>query len=387
MMEDIPRQLKDRIMAYFLAESPGPAGTTKGKAALIFGPRQVGKTVLIRHILEEFPLKSMLLNGEDYDTIALLEEQSAANYRRLLSGIDLLALDEAQNIPNIGLKLKLMIDEVPGIRIIASGSSAFDLLNKTGEPLVGRSRQFQLAPFSQHEIGSRENALETRQNLETRLVYGSYPEAVLTEDPRQKEAYLKDLVNAYLFRDILALEGLRNDAKIQTLARLIALQTGSEVSYDELSKNLGMSKNTVEKYLDLLSRVFVVYRLGAFSRNLRKELSKAGKWYFYDTGIRNALINNFKPLALRQDTGFLWENYLINERIKTGFNTGLSRNHFFWRTYDGQEIDLIEENGTDLAAFEFKWGSKQAKIPAAFAKAYPDASFKVISRENYQDFV
>jgi predicted AAA+ superfamily ATPase len=280
-----------------------------------------------------------------------------------------------------------MVDEVPGLCVIAGGSSSFDLQNKTGEPLVGRSVHFRLTPFSQKEIASRESPLEIRQNLETRLVFGSYPEVVNLENPKQQEEYLRELVNAYLFKDILALDGLKNASKLRALCRLIGFQAGSEVSYDELGRQLGLSKNTVEKYLDLLSKVFVVYRLGAYARNLRKEVSKAGKWYFYDTGVRNALIGNFNALALRQDTGTLWENYLINERLKNAYTTGDAVNFYFWRTYDQQEIDLVEESGEALSAFEFKWGDKKPKIPAAFAGAYPQAAYRVINRENYPEFM
>ena len=329
------------------------------KAVLLFGARRVGKTVLIRELIKEFKGQSMLLNGEDYDTIALLNERSISNYRHLLEGIDLLAIDEAQNIPEIGSKLKLIVDEVEGIKVIASGSSSFDLLNKAGEPLVGRSTQFHLTPFSQKEISQIENALETRQHLESRLIYGSYPEVVMLESFERKTDYLRDIVGAYLLKDILAIDGLKNSSKMKELLRLIAFQMGSEVSYDELGKQLGMSKNTVEKYLDLLSKVFVVYRLGAYSRNLRKEVVKAGKWYFYDNGIRNAIIGNFTPLSVRQDVGALWENYLISERMKQSYNRNRAKEFYFWRTYDNQEIDLIEESPEGLSAFEFKWGDKQ----------------------------
>lgn len=357
------------------------------KAVLLFGARRVGKTVLIRELIKEFKGQSMLLNGEDYDTIALLNERSISNYRHLLEGIDLLAIDEAQNIPEIGSKLKLIVDEVEGIKVIASGSSSFDLLNKAGEPLVGRSTQFHLTPFSQKEISQIENALETRQHLESRLIYGSYPEVVMLESFERKTDYLRDIVGAYLLKDILAIDGLKNSSKMKELLRLIAFQMGSEVSYEELGKQLGMSKNTVEKYLDLLSKVFVVYRLGAYSRNLRKEVVKAGKWYFYDNGIRNAIIGNFTPLSVRQDVGALWENYLISERMKQSYNRNRAKEFYFWRTYDNQEIDLIEESPEGLSAFEFKWGDKKTNVPTSFATAYPEASFKVINKENYQEFV
>ncbi|MDL2308841.1 ATP-binding protein [Bacteroidales bacterium OttesenSCG-928-B11] len=376
-MEPVKRVLQNRI-----TDRIAP-----NKAVLIFGARRVGKTILMRQLINDFDGKTLLLNGEDYDTLSLLEERSIANYRHLLDGVDLLAIDEAQNIPEIGSKLKLIVDEIEGIRIIASGSSSFDLLNKAGEPLVGRSTQFHLTPFSQREISQRETALETKQNLESRLIYGSYPEVVIMESFERKTDYLRDIVNAYLLKDILAIDGLKNSGKMRELLRLIALQLGNEVSYDELGRQLGMSKNTVEKYLDLLSKVFVVYRLGAYARNLRKEVTKAGKWYFYDNGIRNAIIGNFNPLSIRQDVGSLWENYIIGERIKANYNEGLGKEFYFWRTYDYQEIDLIEESSDSLTALEFKWGNKMPNVPAAFKEAYPNATFDVVNKSNYLKYI
>lgn len=376
-METIDRALQKKIVS----------SIAPNKAVLIFGARRVGKTVMMRKIVAGFAGKTMMLNGEDYDTLALLQNRSIANYRHLFSGIDLLAIDEAQSIPEIGSVLKLIVDEVPGISVLASGSSSFDLLNKTGEPLVGRSTQFLLTPFSQREIAQTENPLETKQNLEARLIYGSYPEVVMMEDFDRKTDYLRDIVGAYLLKDILAIDGLKNANKMRDLLRLVAYQMGSEVSYDELGKQLGMSKNTVEKYLDLLEKVFVIYRLGAYSRNMRKEVSKAGKWYFVDNGIRNAIIGAFSPLAIRQDVGALWENYIIGERRKGNFNEKLNKDFYFWRTYDKQEIDLIEEQSDSLTALEFKWGNKSPSVPKAFQNAYPHAELHVVNRNNYMEFI
>lgn len=376
-MEAIKRLLQDSI-----ADRLKP-----GKAVLVFGARRVGKTVLLKRLVQEFKGKSLLLNGEDYDAMALLENRSIANYRHLLEGVDLLAIDEAQYIPDIGHKLKLIVDEMESVSVLASGSSSFDLLNKAGEPLVGRSTQFLLTPFSHKELAQVESVLDVKQNLEARLIYGSYPEVVGLKRFEQKVDYLRDMVGAYLLKDILTLDGLKNAAKMKDLLRLIAFQMGSEVSYDELGKQLGMSRNTVEKYLDLLSKVFVVYRLGAFSRNLRKEVSKAGKWYFYDNGVRNAIIGNFTPLAIRQDTGALWENYLISERLKANHNESLHKLFYFWRTYNNQEIDLIEETADTLTALEFKWGSKTPSAPSSFMAAYPQATYHVINPSNYLRFI
>ena len=376
-METIGRALQKRIMEQIVP----------GKATLIFGARRVGKTVLMRTLIGQYPGRTMMLNGEDYDTLALLGNQSVANYRHLLAGTDLLAIDEAQNVPHIGRILKLIVDEVPGVSVLASGSSSFDLLQQAGDPLVGRATQFLLTPFSQQEIGQMETPLDTRRNLESRLIYGSYPEVVMLDNFERKVDYLRDIVGAYLLKDILAIDGLKSSAKMRDLLRLIAFQMGSEVSYDELGKQLGMSKSTVEKYLDLLEKVFVIYRLGAYSRNLRKEVTKAGKWYFYDNGIRNAIIGAFSPLAVRQDAGALWENYLIGERRKAAFNQRQHKEFYFWRTYDKQEIDLVEELDGQLTALECKWGNKMPSAPKAFQEAYPQAEYHVVNRDNYLDFI
>ena len=357
------------------------------KVMLIFGARRTGKTVLLKQIVIDFTGKSLVLNGEDYDTLRLLEERSINNYRNMLNNIDLLAIDEAQQIPDIGAKLKLIVDEIPNVRVLVSGSSSFDLFNKSGEPLVGRSVPFHLTAFSQREIAQIENALQARQNLESRLIYGSYPDVVLMDNAEQRREYLKNIVDAYLLKDILMVDGIKNASKMKEMLQLVALQIGNEVSYEELGQKLSMSKNTVEKYLDLLSKTFVIYRLGAFSRNLRKEIVKAGKWYFYDNGIRNALISAFNPLSVRQDVGALWENYLIGERIKRNCNETADKELFFWRTYDGQEIDLIEMRDDEISAFEFKWGERTPQVPAAFAANYPTANYMVINQTNYLEFL
>jgi predicted AAA+ superfamily ATPase len=376
-MITITRNLKQKIVDYLLPN----------KVIMIFGARRVGKTVLMNQIAEQFEGKKLIMNGEDYDSLVLLENRSISNYRNMLDGVELLVIDEAQHIPDIGKKLKLMVDEIKGIRIMVSGSSSFDLFNKSGEPLVGRGAQFHLTTFSQSEISQTENRMQTRQNLENRLIYGSYPEVVLMNSNEQRKEYLKNIVHSYLLKDILMVDGIKNASKMKELLQLISFQVGSEVSYEELGKRLSMSKNTVEKYLDLLSKTFIIFRLGSFSRNLRKEVTKAGKWFFYDTGIRNALIGAFNSLVMRQDIGSLWENYLMSERIKKNLNTGVNKDIYFWRTYDGQEIDLVETSGDEIAAFELKWGEKQPKIPIAFSQNYPQATYQVVNRNNYLDFL
>ena len=354
------------------------------KAALIFGARRVGKTFLLHNILKKFTGKYQLLIGEDITTQALLEVNSIKRYQELFGSLQLLAIDEAQAIPNIGTIIKLLVDNVEGLSVIATGSSAFDLLNRTGEPLVGRAYSFHLFPFSQEELNTVENKIETINNLETRLIFGSFPELYFMNTIAEKSNYLNSIVNSYMLKDILAIDGIKNSSKMLNLLRLIAFQVGNEVSYDELSKKLGLSRNTVEHYLNLLSQVFIVFRLGAYSNNIRKEISKGSKWYFYDNGIRNILINNMMPLNMRDDEGKLWENYLISEKIKQNYYHHNRNEYYFWRTYDQKEIDLIELNGNgEMSAFEFKWGNKIPRVPAAFSKAYPQATYEVINRDNY----
>ena len=326
------------------------------------------------------------LNGEDADVQAILENRTVANYQRLLTGYTLLIIDEAQYVPDIGRKVKLMIDEIRPLHIILTGSSAFDIV-QSGEPLVGRTISYQLYPIAQMEFRPVENVLQTRQHLEERLIYGSYPELLSLPGLTEKQAFLKELINTYLLKDILAFEDIRQAQKLRELLVLLAYQIGSEVSLDELGKQLGISKNTVARYLDLLSKVYVIYSRGGFSRNLRKEVVKSHRWYFTDNGIRNALINQFSPLALRQDTGQLWENYFISERQKRNAYHEEQVNSYYWRTYDQQEIDLIEEKNGQLSAFECKWKEQKVKTPVAFANAYPGAKYMVVHQGNYEDWI
>ena len=356
------------------------------KVMLVFGARRVGKTVLIKQLIEQFKGQVLFLNGEDASTEEMFSTRTASHYRQLLSGTDLLVIDEAQNIPDIGKILKLIVDEVEGIHVLVSGSSSFDLRNQTGEPLVGRSTTFRLSSLSVGELLSQQPAAQLLLDLDEHLVYGGYPELLSIPDFERKQVYLSELAQSYLLKDILTLDGIKNSGKMFNLLRLVAFQMGSEVSYEELGRQLALSRNTVEKYLDLLTKTFVIYRLPAYSRNPRKEVSKAGKWYFYDNGIRNAIIGDFRPLALRQDVGALWENFLISERIKMNDNLHHRTEYYFWRTYSGQEIDLIEERNGEVKAFEFKWGNKNPKVPASFKEQYPDVSYTVVTRSNFVDF-
>lgn len=360
----------------------------KNKVLLVLGTRRIGKTFLINTIHKNYDNPVVILNGEDFDVQELLKKRTAANYKRIIGSAKLLILDEAQVIPEIGKTLKFMIDSIPGLTVLATGSSSFDLLNKAGEPLTGRQIQFNLYPLSQLELKETETYLETVQNLEERLIYGSYPELLQLNTYTEKSDYLQQLIQSYLLKDILAFEGIRQSDKVIRLLRLIAYQVGSEVSYNELGGQLGISKNTVENYLDLLSKVFIIYRLSAYSTNQRKEVSKSSKWYFFDNGIRNAIINDFRLPDLRNDIGTLWENYIISERIKR--NSYLKENvqHYFWRNYNQQEIDLIEIKEGKTSAYEFKYSpAKKVKIPTAFATAYPKATFERISRDNYLDWI
>ncbi|MBG6063282.1 putative AAA+ superfamily ATPase [Flavobacterium sp. CG_9.1] len=359
------------------------------KVLILLGARRVGKTELITNYLQTIPSESYLkLNGEDINDSNLLKERSVSNYQRLLMNIDLLVIDEAQIIPDIGLILKLIVDSIPGIKIIATGSSIFDLNNNLGEPLVGRKNTLYLFPLAQIEFAPYENYKQTSENLEQRLLFGGYPELEQYVDWEDKKEYLYEIINSYLLKDILIFDGIKHSDKIYDLLRLIAYQVGKEVSLLELATQLQMSKNTVANYLDLLSKVFIVFKVEGFSRNLRKEIVKSSRWYFYDNGIRNGIINNFNRLDSRTDIGDLWENYLASERVKKQNYQKIKAKNYFWRTYDQQELDWLEEKGEELAGFEFKWSeTKKAKVPAAFAKAYPNATFEVINKSNYLDFI
>ncbi len=354
-----------------------------GKVVIINGARRTGKTFLLRELLKNVRDPYLLLNGEDITTHAILENRTVENYTQIFGSKKIVAIDEAQRIPEIGFILKLIIDELPEICIIATGSSAFDLMNLTGEPLTGRKYTFTLFPFSEKEYSQTETQVERPDRLRQRLVYGNYPELLNIPDESEKKDYLNELVSSYLLRDILLFENIKHSAKIFNLLRLIAYQIGNPVSYNELGTQLSMSKNTIEKYLDLLSKVFILKKIEGFSCNLRKEITKNPKWYFLDNGIRNTVIASFNKIELRNDIGQLWENYMIAERLKFQNNNRISVNNFFWRTYDKQEIDLIEEREGTLSGFEFKWAETRSKPPKAWIKTYPSANYLIINRENY----
>lgn len=358
------------------------------KVIMLYGSRRIGKTTIVENIAEKIPDKVLLLLGEDMAVAESLQDRTVENFKNIIGDNRLLIIDEAHAIPNIGKILKLMIDGIKGVTIIVTGSSSFDLVYNTGEPLVGRNIVFQLWPIAQFEFSKTENPIETKQKLHQRIIYGSYPELWNLGSNEARSDYLKQLINSYLLKDILAYAKVKGPDILFKLLRLLAYQVGSEVSTTELGKKLQLDRETVERYMDLLSKVFIIYPLSGFSRNLRKEVTKSKKWYFYDNGIRNALIQDFRPIALRNDIGQLWEQYIIAERMKFNSSQNSSVSYYFWRTYDGQEIDLIEQNDfQQLRAFECKWTDTRVKVPAAFSKNYPNAEWQVIHRSNYLKWI
>lgn len=361
--------------------------TRPGKAVIVFGPRRCGKTTLLKHFVEDIEEEYLFVSGEDINVHNYLCSQSIEKLKSFVGGRQILIIDEAQKIGNIGVNIKLIVDHIPGIKVIATGSSSFDLARQIGEPLTGRKYTLKMFPLSQIELGRMENRAETDSLLEERLIWGSYPEVVLCRDNSSKETYLKELVSSYLYKDILELDGLRHSDKLIKLLQLLSFQIGKEVSYNELGRQLGMSRNTVDRYLDLLTKAFVLIKMTGFSRNLRKEVSKNPRYYFYDIGVRNALINNFNPISIRDDLGMLWENYVIVERLKKQEYLDHKANNYYWRTYDMKEIDLVEEKGGKLYGYEIKWKKKKTKPPKEWKNSYTNSEYKVICRDNYLGFI
>lgn len=360
---------------------------TAGKVTIIYGPRRVGKTTLIQKFMDTLNKSKLYVAGDDLIAQQYLGSQSIERLKSFIGEHQYLFIDEAQYVKQIGLNLKLIVDHIPHVAIVASGSSSFELASQIGEPLTGRRYVLKLYPLAQLELTRTETRMQTEARLGSRLVFGSYPEVITMNDNHNRQRYLNELVNAYLFKDILALEGVRHSDKLIRLLQLLAFQIGKTVSISELGSHLGMSKNTVDRYIDLLEKAFVIFRRTGFSRNLRKELTKNSRFYFYDNGIRNAVIGNFNPLEMRNDIGQLWENYIITERLKQQEYKGIFRQSYFWRTYSQQEIDLVEETGGKLCGFEIKWKAKKISAPTEWRKTYPAASFEVISPENYLDFI
>jgi len=357
------------------------------KVVIVLGARRVGKTVLVKKILNQLKEPFLSLNGEDINVHDKLANRTIENYKQLIGSFKLLYIDEAQKIPDIGLKLKLMVDEINGLKIIVSGSSSYNLSRDAGEPLTGRKYTFNLFGLSESEYNQVENRIVKIDKLRERMIFGNYPELLHLPNKADKIDYLNEMVSSYLLKDILVYENIKNSQKIFNLLRLIAFQLGGEVSLQELGKQLGISKNTVEKYLDLLSKVFIVHKVEGFSRNLRKEITKNSRWYFFDNGIRNAIIANFNPIESRNDVGQLWENYMICERIKYQEYNRISSNNYFWRTYEQQEIDWVEERNGALFGYEFKWKESKVKIPSQWKNAYPNSSFEVINSSNFENWL
>lgn len=357
-----------------------------GKAILLYGPRQAGKTTLIQKLLKDRNEAVLSLNGDEPDVRELFTNATSSKLRSIIGNNKIIYIDEAQRISNIGLSLKLIVDEIKDVQVIASGSSSFELASKIEESLTGRKYEYTLLPFSFQELVSHHGLLEEKRLMEIRLLYGSYPE-IATHSGEEQEL-LKLLTESYLYKDILMLENIHKPALIEKLVKALALQVGSEVSFHELAKTVGSDPTTVEKYINILEKAFIVFQLPAFSKNIRNEIKKGKKIFFYDNGIRNAVIRNYQPLELRSDKGALWENYLMSERKKFFLYNQIHTWQYFWRTTQQQEIDTVEETNGKLSAFEFKWNSNsKAKFPKSFLNAYPLEAQEVIHTGNYESFL
>ncbi len=371
----IKRVIKNSIQADYRRE----------KVIVLLGARQVGKTTLLSE-LQEGAGKVLSLNCDNVDDVLLLESKTSTELKYLLSSYDLVFIDEAQRVKNIGLTLKMIGDLKLKTQVVVTGSSSFDMSNEVNEPATGRLIEYNLYPFSLSELAIETSEREEKRLLETRMIYGLYPEVVT--EPGDAKRILMGLTNNYLYKDLFMYRGIKKPDLIQKLVRALALQLGNEVSYNELSSLLGVDRGTIETYINLLEKCFVVFRLDSFSRNLRNEIKKGKKVYFYDNGIRNAVLSNFAPLELRNDVGALWENLMVSERVKRNSYLGDFAQLFFWRTHEQQEIDLVEEQDGVLRTFEFKWNDKvKGKRPKSFFDTYPNSTYEVVTPENYWDFV
>lgn len=356
------------------------------KISVIYGPRQVGKTTISRDIIRALNLKTLSINADQSKYIDIFSSQDFSKMYSLTANYEFLFIDEAQRIPNIGINLKILHDEQVDLKILATGSSSFELANKIHEPLTGRIWTYNLFPLAFSELSKHYSLFDLKDKLEKVLIYGLYPDVFLANNITSKEKQLKEISRSYLYKDMLDLMDIRHSAKIKDLLRLLSFQIGQEVSLNELANNLHLSRETVERYIDLLEKSFVVFSLKGFSRNLRKEVSKMNKIFFYDLGIRNAFIDNFKPLANRNDIGALWENFLIVERMKSLFYKNILSSRYFWRTHTGAELDYVEDRGGDLFAYEFKYGKKQKKAPKSWVENYK-GNFELINQDNFFDFI
>ena len=358
----------------------------KGKAILLFGARQVGKTTMLENLLESRSEAVMHITGDEPDIRESLSKITSTQLKNYFGVNRIVFIDEAQRIPNIGLTLKLITDKIKNIQVIATGSSSFEMANKMNEPLTGRKFEFKLFPLSFQEMVNHHGLIEEKRQLEQRLIYGAYPEVVSNQE---NSAELLNLIaDSYLYKDLLMLDSIKRPRLLEKILRALALQIGSEVSFNELARLVEADKGTVEKYIQLFEQTFVLFQLPSWSRNIRNELKKSKKIYFYDCGIRNAVIGNYSPIRIRADIGALWENYLISERMKKLQYEKSRANSYFWRTAQQQEVDYIEEKDDKLYAYEFKWNTlKNVKITKVFTNAYPKAQTTIITPENYDEFL
>ncbi|MCF8224776.1 MAG: ATP-binding protein [Bacteroidales bacterium] len=356
-----------------------------GFAVGLFGARRTGKTVLMNQLAEKISGRPLIISGEDFDVQELFSSQKLNLFKSATSGYTHLFIDEAQKIPNIGNNLKLIVDNLPELAVFFTGSSSFELYNQIGEPLTGRSLFLNLFGLSQEELD--EDFLDARKALEEKLIYGLYPQVYLEQEIKQKEEILNSIKNGYLLKDILEFDLQKDSVFILNLLRLIAFQIGHDISYSELAGRLQVNVRTVQRYLNILEKMFIIFSLPGFSRNMRNEFTKTPRYYFWDNGIRNALIANLNPINIRNDSGQLWENYCISERQKFLSFNRITANRFFWRTYTQKEIDYIEEREGSLYAYEMKYSGKSSKVPAVFMQNYPDSEFLEINRDNFLDFL
>lgn len=370
-----------RILGQRITERLG-----KGKAIIVFGARQVGKTTLLRELFRDKAASVLWLNGDEPDVRALFENATSTRLSAIIGDKKTVVVDEAQRINNVGLALKLVIDNNPDVQVVATGSSSFDLANMVNEPLTGRKYEMRMFPLSFAELSSSSGLLEETRMLPHRLVYGSYPDVV--NNLGEEREVLQQLADSYLYKDILAFDKIKKNDKIEKLLQAIAYQVGSEVSFNELSQTCGLDPKTVDSYVQLLEKAFIIFRLPSYSRNLRNELKFAKKIYFWDCGIRNAVIGNFQQPETRADMGALFENYVIAERLKQQSYGRTFAKGYFWRTSAKQEIDYIEEKDGEIAAYEFKWNPRRkASAPLSFARSYPDTTFNVVTRDNYWEWL
>lgn len=372
----VKRHLEKEILRYLF----------KKKSIIIYGARQVGKTTLVKSLIKDYPGKALFLNSDDADIREIFSNPNPVKIIPIIGDHKIVIIDEAQRIPEAGLVLKIMHDNFENIQLIATGSSSFELAGKINEPLTGRKFEFFLHPFSFGEMVEHHGLLTEKRLLEHRMIYGYYPDIAL--NPGHELKLLKTLASSFLYKDLLSLEQIQKPVLLEKILKALALQVGNEVSFNELAKLLGNDKGTIEKYVDLLEKAYIIFRLSGLNRNVRNEIKKGRKIYFYDNGIRNAILGNFLPLSSRVDTGALWENFLISERFKLLHNNDIDFKPFFWRTTQQQEIDYVEERNGKLSAYEFKWNyRKKLHLSKTFSNAYPDSEFTVISQDNISDFL